>query len=275
MASQVAWLNILVNARWKPRIGLINGNPLSSGLRRIVRSNVQPTTYPKTAYLSEALVTPFQGITTGCLYDERGNWDALLAVASSISSSTVELSALSYPELPPLLDYLESGFRQGQNRFSEVSVHAPTKSLPVSDTEICELLIRLPRYVTRIIAHPDVVRDWAPWRSLGSRLVIENMDARKNMGKSVEDLEKVFSKLPDARFCLDLAHVTTIDPSMKLADQLLNAFSDRLAEVHVSSVDASAHHVALRTADEIRFEPFSSRCASVPWIYEALSDGLE
>lgn len=231
------------------------------------------TAFQDTATLSACPTTSRQGVTTGCFSEDRGDWPALLEQARAFSSSTIEFSALSYPELPSLIRFLGEHETELAFDFDEVSVHAPAKSLPESDAEICAWLAQAPALVERFILHPDIVRDWQPWGDLGDRLVIENMDARKLAGCNVDDLERIFGLVPEARFCLDLAHVTTVDSSMQLATDLLHAFAGRLAEVHVSSVDDGAHHVALTSADIERFAPFVAECSNVPWIYEAVPSG--
>jgi hypothetical protein len=59
------------------------------------------------------------------------------------------------------------------------------------------------------------------------------------------------------------------DASMSMAHDLLDAFGDRLAEVHISSILPSGTHVPLEWEDLAVFEPVLKRCAGVPWILEA------
>jgi hypothetical protein len=56
---------------------------------------------------------------------------------------------------------------------------------------------------------------------------------------------------------------------MGLAHELLDAFADRLAEVHVSSIEPDGEHVPLRAADAESLLPVLERCAGVPWVLEA------
>lgn len=99
-----------------------------------------------------------------------------------------------------------------------------------------------------VILHPDAIHDFRQWRAFGDRLCIENMDHRKPVGRTVQELRPVFARLPRASFCLDVAHARQCDPSMRLAARLLDAFGDRLAEVHVSELDAHSRHVRLTRA---------------------------
>lgn len=88
-----------------------------------------------------------------------------------------------------------------------------------------------------IILHPDAIQEWDAWHQLGNQVVIENMDGRKPVGRTVEELLPIFERLPHARFCFDVGHSRQIDPTMKLAQELLEAFGSRLSEFHVSDVN--------------------------------------
>ena len=63
------------------------------------------------------------------------------------------------------------------------------------------------------------------------------MDVAKQFGKSLADLEHVFAAHPQAGFCLDVAHVWTNDRSLQLGHDLLDAFADRLRQLHVSGIE--------------------------------------
>jgi hypothetical protein len=80
---------------------------------------------------------------------------------------------------------------------------------------------------------------------------------------------RYLSVLPDAGFCFDIAHAWSLDATMTLGDELLDAFRTRLRQVHVSSMGPSLHHVSLTDADEELFMPLLHRCLDVPWILEA------
>src|SRR4051794_1997340 len=65
-----------------------------------------------------------------------------------------------------------------------------------------------------VVVHPDVIFDRPRWRVLGEALFIENMDKRKPVGRTVEELQEFFRDLPAARFCFDIGHARQVDPSM-------------------------------------------------------------
>jgi hypothetical protein len=58
-------------------------------------------------------------------------------------------------------------------------------------------------------------------------LVLENMDSRKPTGRTAAELEPFFEQLPDAGFCLDIAHAYSIDPSMAVFNDLLDRYRSR------------------------------------------------
>ena len=117
--------------------------------------------------------------------------------------------------------------------------------------------------------HPDAMVDLAPYRRLGRRLCIENMDPRKALGQTAAELERYFEALPEARLCFDVAHAHAVDPSLAVARELLSQYSSRLSHVHLSSLDAEQHHVPLTDSDQERFATVLKRCSDVPWILEA------
>jgi sugar phosphate isomerase/epimerase len=206
------------------------------------------------------------GASTGYMTGARGDWPRLLAAAEALSHDVVELSALSADELPGLRAFLADGEALG---FAHVSVHGPSKGWAGTPGELAAELAALPAQVEGIVMHPETLGDPAPFAALGARLWLENMDTRKPDGRTPAELARYFVALPHARFCFDVAHAWLHDPTMALAHALLDAFGDRLAEVHVSSIEESGEHVPLRPQDAETFAPVLARCVGIPWILEA------
>ncbi|HKG03461.1 MAG TPA: hypothetical protein VKB03_09780 [Conexibacter sp.] len=206
------------------------------------------------------------GPSTGYMIGARGDWPRLVAAAESCSLDVVELSALSARELPSLLRFLRE---DGELPFGHVSVHGPSKGWDGTPAALATALASIPAQVDGIVMHPETLGDLAPFADLGGRLRLENMDTRKPDARTADELARYFDALPDARFCFDVAHAQLHDPGMGLAHELLDAFSDRLAEVHVSSIEADGEHVPLRAADAEAFLPVLERCVGVPWVLEA------
>lgn len=192
----------------------------------------------------------------------------MVAGAQRVSSDVVELSALSGAELPGLCEFLESGAMHDAP-FRHVSVHGPSKGWRRPVGHLVETLLGLPAAVAGVVMHPDSMGPPELYAVMGRRLWLENMDTRKNEARTVAELERFFDALPEAGFCFDIAHAWLHDPTMELAHSLMDAFGDRLTEVHLSSIESNGQHVPLRAADVERFLPVLERCTGVPWVLEA------
>jgi hypothetical protein len=206
------------------------------------------------------------GVSTGFMADSRGDWPLQVRQAWDVSPFAVELSALSEDELDGLARYLDN---EPLVPFRYLSIHGPSKALSMPEAELASALVHLADRAQAIVMHPDTIESPGNFRSLGRKLVLENMDARKDAGRTVEELEPWFSALPEAGFCFDIAHASSVDGSMALGGELLDAFRTRLRHVHVSSMGSSLHHVPLTARDEELFMPLLHRCLDVPWILEA------
>ncbi len=209
---------------------------------------------------------PLVGCSTGYMESEREDWDQLVVEAAAVSGLAVELSALSEPELPGLLEYLHES---PQLPFRYLSVHGPSKDCQLEERDLVELLAGLPRWIDAIVMHPDTLRDVDCYRPLGRRLVLENMDARKHTGRTVAELERFFEELPDVGLCFDIAHAKSVDETMAEGQAILGRYAGRLRHVHLSSLDTDSHHVPLTLEDEESYSPLLQRCRDVPWILEA------
>ena len=205
------------------------------------------------------------GASTGFLSQWRGIWDELLQRTLAISSFAAEFAALSESEFGGLLAFLRNG---PHLPFTYLSVHAPVKGREASDHTLVEWLRDLPPTVETIVIHPDTLAVLEAYRPLGRRLVLENMDLRKSSGRTADELATVFEQLPEAGFCFDIAHAWSIDPTMRVANELLDRFGDRLRQVHLSSL-LDGKHVPVLADHETAFLPVLERCLDVPWILEA------
>jgi hypothetical protein len=213
-----------------------------------------------------ALNAGLVGASTGYMVGARGDWPRLVAAAEALSHDVVELSALGAAELPGLLAFLAD---TDALDFAHVSVHGPSKGWADVPAALAAQLATLPAQVAGIVMHPETLGDPGAFAPLGERLWLENMDVRKPDARTPAELACFFAALPHARFCFDVAHAQLHDPSMALAHELLDAFGERLAEVHLSSITSSGAHVPLRPEDAEAFAPVLARCTGVPWVLEA------
>jgi hypothetical protein len=189
----------------------------------------------------------FIGYSTGAI--ALGDFSRALALLSPYNFQAVELSALRIDEVGPLLSALPN---LKLERYKYISFHAPNAFREDEEEHLVALLSQLPT-AWPIVLHPDAIYRVSRWASLASRLAIENMDRRKNTGRSVSELKQVFDVLPQARMCFDLGHARQVDPSMIGAYQLLKAFGDRIVQLHVSEVDTLNRHDVISLAAEMAF----------------------
>lgn len=187
------------------------------------------------------------GFSTGAL--ARSDFRKGLEMVRRHRLPAVELSALRLPELPLLLEAFGTLELGG---FEHVSLHFPSAYPPEREAELARQVQQAAPGVP-VVLHPDTITDFAPWRALGSDLLIENMDRRKPRGRTMPELELVFEQLPDARLCFDAAHARQVDTSLTAAFLILERFGDRLAQVHLSEVSTSGRHSRLSRSAILAF----------------------
>lgn len=218
---------------------------------------------------------PDHGPSTGWDPAARRDYETAVAAAAEMSGEVIELSALSTGDLPILAAYLDSPAAESLGSFRHVSVHGPAKHLPVGEVawvDLCGRLARLPEEVSgSIIMHPDTLSTAPaePLMALGARLVLENMDCRKRTCRTAEEMVPVFEAFPDAGFCLDVAHVWTVDATLRVGEELLEAFGGRLREVHVSGIEPDGQHRVTVPEDLHLYKRLLESCDDVPWVFES------
>ncbi len=205
------------------------------------------------------------GFSTGAL--SLGNFHEALRLLDGTSVKAVELSALRMPELPLLVNALpELDLAQ----FAYVSFHAPSRFSAVEEDEVIQLLRQLP-IECPIILHPDTIHDPSKWIVFGSQLAIENMDRRKNQGRSAEELCRWFEQLPEARLCFDLAHAHQCDRTMTEAYRILLRFRNKICQLHISELDSAGHHFPLSFGS---IQAFSEIASMIPTDSPAILESL-
>jgi hypothetical protein len=116
--------------------------------------------------------------------------------------------------------------------------------------------------------HPDTIEEPHLYRDLGRKLLIENIDARKDLGATQAELAPTFAELPEVGFCFDIA---------RLVDRPEHVGRERAAGGVRRAAEASPRELPLpRSASrsphrehEDLFSPLLQRCLDVPWILEA------
>jgi hypothetical protein len=208
------------------------------------------------------------GFSTGAL--ERGDYRKAMQWLVASHVPHVELSALRYAELEPLVGDLDSLPLAG---FRYVSFHAPSAFRPEDEEHVVELLEKVRSRGWNIIVHPDVIRRPELWRRFGRQLLIENMDRRKSVGRTASELEKIFKELPGARLCLDLAHARQLDTTLTLLSRIIRQFSHRIAQVHISELDSKCQHFPMTLPAVNDYQHIAKGLeSSLPVIIESMLD---
>jgi len=210
------------------------------------------------------------GFSTGAL--GYSDFRLALRMLAETSATAVELSALRQLELEPLISCLGE---LDLNRYSHISLHLPSAIQPDFEPILLNLVKHVP-HEWRLITHPDIIRSWDEWAELGSRVCIENMDKRKEIGQTARHLRSVFSQLPSASFCFDIGHAHQVDPTMGEAVLLLEEFQQRLSQLHVSEVNSESKHDPISLEVALAFETVSTLIPEgVPAILEGVPKGSD
>ena len=211
------------------------------------------------------------GFSTGAL--AFGDFRRALDMLRAHPVRAVELSALRQPELDPLraaVDELDL------SQFSYVSVHAPSRIEPGTESHVVDCLLEFASRDWPIVVHPDAIGDYSLWRRLGASLCVENMDKRKPVARTVDELEVVFDHLPEASLCLDLGHARQVDTTMTEAYMILRTYAAKLRQVHVSEVNTRSKHDRLSYSSIMAFQRVAELIPeSVPLIVEAVIEERE
>jgi len=204
------------------------------------------------------------GFSTGAL--AYGDFRCALRILAETDATAVELSALRQSELGPLVASLKE---LDLSQYAHISVHLPSAIEPDFESALLTLAREIPSEWL-LVTHPDIIRSWRAWESLGSRVCIENMDKRKEVGQTARHLRRVFGQLPDATFCFDIGHAHQVDPTMGEAVLILEEFQDKLCQLHISEVNSESKHDPISLEAAMAFEVVATLIPeNVPAILES------
>lgn len=178
------------------------------------------------------------GYSTGAL--AKGDLTSAVAMAERMGFVCIELSSLRLNELSGLADFVAT---HTLDTFRYVSIHAPTDFPEHKEADVVAVLAKIARARSMpVIIHPDSAFDWKLWGTIGSHLCIENMDARKLNGRTVEELAQIFEMIPDAGLCFDIAHARQVDSSMTEAYRIIKYLGARIVQMHFSELGSDGKH---------------------------------
>jgi hypothetical protein len=186
------------------------------------------------------------GFSTGAL--AYADFRRGLEMLRDIGAKAVELSALRTVELDPLMAALDA-LDLGQFKF--ISVHAPSGVDDQHERYVVEKLCAVAERGWPIAVHPDSIHDDALWRPFGKLMCIENMDKRKPIARTRDELGQWFDRFPEASLCLDLAHVRQIDPTMTEAYLMLRDFK-------LSEINSACRHEPISYGAHLAYQQVAS-----------------
>jgi hypothetical protein len=212
------------------------------------------------------------GFSTGAL--SKADFRQALGMLREIEVDVIELSALRIGELDPLLNAIDSLDLSQFTSF--ISIHAPSNIKVQDEALVVEKLSTVLSRGWPIVVHPDSIHDAQLWQRFGRNLCLENMDKRKPIARTRDELAVWFEQLPDASLCLDLAHVRQIDTTMTEAYRILRDFKNRLREVHLSELSYTCQHERLSMGACIAFQEIAPMIpAEIPIILESVIENVE
>lgn len=152
-------------------------------------------------------------------------------------SNAIEINCHSIADIPKLDSVLRF-----LNGFKRVSLHLPCDIRYGNDEQTKQVLSSLYDFYKKAnielaVVHPDLIENFEVFSSFPMNWAIENMDSRKKSFQDVSDLKLFFAEHPSWDLVLDLGHCNDNDKTMKLADDLIFSFKDRIKEIHLSGYE--------------------------------------
>ncbi len=207
------------------------------------------------------------GFSTGAI--ARGDFADALRQLAARDVEVVELSALRFCELEPLVRAIET---IDLTQYSYVSVHAPSLIPDGEEAFVVDLLTTVAARGIPIVVHPDAVCDWNLWEQLGTAVLVENMDKRKQIGRNAAELTACFERLSKAGLCFDIGHARQVDPSLVEARRILEQFAGRLRQLHISEVGSDSTHDRISWGAARAFSSLASMIPDhVPIVIESVT----
>ena len=177
------------------------------------------------------------GFSTGALYKTQIPQISREAVRliKDLSCQALELGGQRKDRIPALNDLKPADVAD----FSFLSLHTADDVIYGDNAETKEMLDAIQRAHDRlkfdnIIIHPDKIESWEIFQHYSLPLAIENMDHRKSMGRTIDDIEKILNFNQNFKLVLDLNHCYCNDKTMGLAQDFYQKFKDKIVQIHLS-----------------------------------------
>ncbi len=189
------------------------------------------------------------GFSTGSFYKTGLDLAESIEVIRKLDCRALELGLVKNQQefLSGELQHLDPEVLNG---FEYVSLHAPL--IDYRNNEETRKILREIAVLSKkffldlVVFHPDLVYDFSLLDGVGFNVALENMDRRKARFKVPTDFEKLLAAHPEWQLVLDVNHIKTNDPTMKLAKEFYERFPYRLSQIHLSGY-VSSHEPLYQT----------------------------
>ena len=193
------------------------------------------------------------GFNTGVMYKTiYPISNKMLDICFKIAPEHLEVSCHSMKEMGDLSKlHIRKLLKLGS-----LSIHAPCHGIRYGNNKETRLVFneieKLSQKVKieNVVFHPDLIDDVIIFERCEFTKSVENMDWRKERYKNTEELAEFFEKT-DFKFTLDINHVFTNDKTLKLANELVEHFGERLIEVHISGFETFHEPIFVTKQDQI------------------------
>jgi hypothetical protein len=212
------------------------------------------------------------GFSSGCLYKTHDSLDPkTINIFRAKGCNAIEIMIHKISDIEKFQKLKPSDIKG----FEYISIHAPIYKGEGID-EYISVLMAIEKLHTKIhfdsvVIHPDMFDDFSFLKKINLPFAIENMDNRKMTCRDVASLQNVFNKT-DISMVLDVNHCFSNDTSMKLADDLVKAFTLRIKEIHLSGLD-TFHDPLFKTKQDFIIDAIPD--ADLPIIIESGLESVE
>lgn len=218
----------------------------------------------------------FLGFVTGLL--DKISYLDKLKIFTELNCSALEIGLIECQRFGAVADSLSV---IDYSRFKYLSLHAPCRRNgeklfyrdDAQTREMLEKILSLHKKLnfSTIVLHPNRVEDWTVFHEYDLPWAVENMDNRNSFGNNISDLKKIFQE-NDFKMVLDINHCFTVDTTLKTARAMIDNFSDRIKEVHLSGF--AEYHDPLYRTKQIELIKIASQL-NVPIIIESICNTAE
>ncbi len=181
-------------------------------------------------------------------WDTSANRNVLIDFIRDLDVSGVELT---FPTKEELYSFsLSCNNKHWLRNLDYVTIHAPFELFEESEDEkeVLKQINEISRlydniHAKNVIVHPekDLVNSDI-FKDCKFNVSTENLP-RKN-GVSIPDIRKILNKHPRMRLCLDVSHAYSW--SKFETEKLINAFKERISQIHFSGTYRKKDHTSLR-----------------------------